>query len=208
MKKTLFLALALMIGLAACQTQTQQTAGTETPGDAAGSGISSLTGEIVYVRMDSLMSGYTFYKLLNDSLEQRSLQVENDLTSRGRSLETNMRNAQNKVQNGLVTSTQARELEQQLMQQEQDLMSRRDQLLGELSELEQVTMNRITNVSCEGVRRSILVRLFRGKRNRGGIRFVANPVARCRISGSWRVKRRWILLCRFKPSAFFGENVQ
>ncbi len=147
MKKTLFLALALMIGLTACNNQSSDGATTGTTGTAAvpGTEASLSTGDIVYVRMDSLMVNYKMATLLNDSLQQKSLQVENDLTSRGRSLENSMRSAQDKVQKGLVTSTQARELEQQLMQQEQDLMNRRDQLLGELSELEQVTMNRITN---------------------------------------------------------------
>ena len=143
MKKTLFLALALAIGLAACQTQ--QNGSTETTGDTVGSGVSPLAGEIVYIRMDSLMANYTLATLLNDSLQQKSLQVENDLTSRGNTLDRNMRDAQDKVQKGLVTTRQAQELEQQLMQQQQALMNRRDQLLGELSELEQVTMNRITN---------------------------------------------------------------
>ncbi len=145
MKKTLFLALALVIGLTACQTKTQSNGGTEASGGMAGAGLSPLAGEIVYVRMDSLMANFTLYNLLNDSLQQRSAQVENDLTARGRSLENSMRSAQDRVDKGLVTTRQAQELQQQLMQQEQALMNYRDQILSELAEQEEVTMNRITN---------------------------------------------------------------
>ncbi len=141
MKKILFLALAVL-GLAACKNQNNGTVADESTQP---SHITSLEGEIVYVRMDSLMAGYTFYKQLSDSLQQRSAQVDNDLSSRGRSLENSMRSAQDRVQKGLVTSRQAQELEQQLMQQQESLIAYRDQVLNQLAEEEQVIMNRITN---------------------------------------------------------------
>ncbi len=141
MKKILFLALAVL-GLAACKNQNSGAVAGETT---VQSRVTSLDGEIVYVRMDSLMTGYAFYKELSDSLQLRSTQVDNDLTSRGRSLENSMRNAQDRIQKGLVTNRQAQELEQQIMQQQENLIAYRDQVLNQLAEEEQVIMNRITN---------------------------------------------------------------
>lgn len=146
MKKSLFLipALILMAGLTACNGN--QQSGTAAAGsDESPSRVSSVEGEIVYVRMDSLMSNYVMYQELNTALEAKSTQADNNLTSRGRTLERNIQDANDKVQKGLVTSRQAQELEQQLMQQQQNFVNYRDQLLGELAEEEQVMMNRITN---------------------------------------------------------------
>ena len=146
MKKTLLLisAFALFLsGLTACNSTNGgagEAAGTET----AASG-NPMAGEIVYVRMDSLMSNYVMYRELSASFEERSGKAETDLTNRGRSLEREMMSAQEKVQKGLVTRLQAQSLEEELGRKQQNFVSYRDQLLNELAEEEQVMLNRISN---------------------------------------------------------------
>ncbi|MDR0954338.1 MAG: OmpH family outer membrane protein [Rikenellaceae bacterium] len=146
MKKILFLLSAALLTTAwvACDNQktaseASETAQTET------TVAPSLEGEIVYVRMDSLMSNYDMYKELNAALETKSTQADNNLTSRGRTLERNMADFQDKVQKGLLTTRQAQDQQDQLLQQQQNYVDYRDQLLNELAEEEQVMMNRITN---------------------------------------------------------------
>ena len=142
MKKTLLLIPALALMLAACNPTNN---GTTTDSAAEPGQITSLHGEIVYVRMDSLMSSYVMYQELSSSFEEKSGKAETDLTNRGRSLEREMMNAQERVQKGLVTRLQAQELEQELGRKQQNFVNYRDQLLNELGEEEQVMLNRISN---------------------------------------------------------------
>ena len=143
MKKRLFLIPVLALTLAACnQTNTTDT----TAATAEGTPRSGLAdGEIVYVRMDSLMSSFDMYKELGSAFEEKSNRVETDLTNRGRSLEREVMSAQERVQKGLVTRLQAQSLEEELGRKQQAFMNYRDQLLNELAEEEQVFMNRISN---------------------------------------------------------------
>jgi outer membrane protein len=144
MKKTriLFLALALMLaGITACKpaNSTAETAETnETT-------TSPAEGEIVFVRLDSLMSNFDMYKELTATFETRSTQVETDLNNRGRSLERDLMSAQEKVEKGLVTSRQAQTLQEELAQKQQNFVSYRDNLVNELAEEEQVMMRRINH---------------------------------------------------------------
>jgi len=142
MKKTLLLIPVLALTLAACNPTNN---GTTTDAAAEPGQITSLEGEIVYVRMDSLMSNYVMYQELSTTFEEKSGKAETDLTNRGRSLEREMMNAQERVQKGLVTRLQAQELEQELGRKQQNFVNHRDQLLNELAEEEQVMLNRISN---------------------------------------------------------------
>ncbi|MDL2230488.1 OmpH family outer membrane protein [Alistipes sp. OttesenSCG-928-L06] len=142
MKKTLLLIPALALALTACN---QTNNGTTTPATNDASQVTSLAGEIVYVRIDSLMSNFTMYQELSTAFGEKSSKAETDLTNRGRSLERDMMSAQEKVQKGLVTRLQAAELEEELGRKQQNFVNLRDKLMGELAEEEQVMMNRISN---------------------------------------------------------------
>jgi outer membrane protein len=67
--------------------------------------------------------------------------AEAELTSKGTKYEKGARDYQEKVTKGLVTRATAAQMEQALLQQQQELMSLRDQLQANLMEEEQV-MNR------------------------------------------------------------------
>ncbi|MCD8185416.1 MAG: OmpH family outer membrane protein [Rikenellaceae bacterium] len=146
MKKTLLLipAFALLLtAMIACNDSNGTTHTTVQATDSTR--LHSLDGEIVYVRMDSLMSNFTMYNELSAIFEEKSGKAETDLTNRGRSLERDMMNAQEKVQKGLVTRLQAQELEEELGRKQQNFMSHHEKLLGELAEEEAVMLNRISN---------------------------------------------------------------
>lgn len=97
--------------------------------------------EIVYVNFDTLLNNYDmFFDLQKQFLEQQQ-KLEGELNTRSRSYERQVTDFQDRVQKGLVTRSQAQDLELQLMQVQQDLINQRDEYARELMEEEQV-MNR------------------------------------------------------------------
>ncbi len=143
MKKNLLLIPMLALTLAGCDPTNQNATATAATGESATE--YTLQGEIVYVRLDSLMANFDMYKELGSAFEEKSTKAESDLANRGRSLERDVMSAQEKVQKGLVTRLQAQSLEEELGVKQQNFVNYRDQLLGQLAEEEQVLMNRINN---------------------------------------------------------------
>lgn len=99
--------------------------------------------DIAYINIDSLIANYDMYKELSTAFQEKSGKAEADLTSRGRSLERDVLSYQEKVQKGLVTRIQAQSLEEELQRKQQSFLQRRDQVVGELAEEEQVMLNQI-----------------------------------------------------------------
>lgn len=147
MKKSLLLipVLALMLAGATSCGNTSNGENTTQNNTAQNESRPAVEGDIVYVRMDSLMTNYEMVKELGAAFEEKSGKAETDLTNRGRSLERELMSAQEKVQKGLVTRQQAQSLEEELGRKQQNFMNHRDKLLNELAEEEQVMMNRISN---------------------------------------------------------------
>jgi outer membrane protein len=89
---------------------------------------------IVYVQVDSLLSNYEFFKDTKKELESKRFQLENDLTTRGRSLENEIAFFQQRAQT--MTLDQARSTEAQLMKKQQDLVQYRDRSAQQLAQEE------------------------------------------------------------------------
>jgi len=79
----------------------------------------------VYVQVDSLLKNYEFFKDTRKELENKNFQLENELTTKGRSLQNEVAFFQQKAQT--MTPDQARSTEAQLMKKQQDLVAYRDQ---------------------------------------------------------------------------------
>ena len=147
MRKKLFLfpVLALMLaGITACNQTNGTNESTETT-EKTTTGLEAIEGEIVFVRIDSLMSHFEMFKELSTAFEEKSGKAETDLNNRGRSLEREMMSAQEKVEKGLVTSRQAQTLQEDLTRKQQNFVAYRDKLVNELAEEETVMMRRINN---------------------------------------------------------------
>jgi outer membrane protein len=108
----------------------------------AGSTDSSELGgrRIVYVQVDSLLTNYEFFKDTKKELENKRFQLENDLTTKGRSLENEIAFFQQRAQT--MTLDQARSTEQQLMKKQQDLVQYRDRSAQMLAQ-EEATKNEL-----------------------------------------------------------------
>ncbi len=139
MKKIIISAVVAIAALTACnQNSTQTTTEVATPTEQ-----STLTGRIAYVNIDSLVAGYNLAIDLQSAFEDKAQKLDNDLASKSRSLERSIADYQEKVTKGLVTRSQAADLETQLTNQQNAFITQRDNALAELSEEEAVMNNRI-----------------------------------------------------------------
>lgn len=95
-------------------------------------------GSIAFVEFDSILSNYDMYIALQDVLMDKQSKSEAELNSKSASWEKNASEYQDKMSKGLITRSQAAEVEAQLYQDQQNLLKLRDQMTMELSEEKQV----------------------------------------------------------------------
>lgn len=88
----------------------------------------------VYVQVDSLLTNYDYFKDAKKALENKHFQLENELNTKGRSLQNEVAFFQQKAQT--MTPDQARSTEAQLMKKQQDLVGYRDQTMAGLQQEE------------------------------------------------------------------------
>ena len=100
-------------------------------------------GSIVYVQLDSLVNQYDMYNDLKSELESKVQAVQEDLTKKGRSFESAVKDFEAKIAKGLLTRSQAEEQQQRLVEREQNLQSLSQQKQMELAEEEAVMMRRV-----------------------------------------------------------------
>ncbi len=98
---------------------------------------------IAYVNVDSLLNGYDYYFDLQKRFNERQKEMESELSTRSRKLEKSAASLEQKFQKGLMTRSQYQQEGQALMQEQQSLMQRRDQLTTQLAEEEQVLHRRL-----------------------------------------------------------------
>lgn len=138
MKKLLIAASILSVLAVGCTDgkSTKDAPATTTEGTSASSAVA-------YVQLDSLITKYDMYVELRASYEEKAKKAEAELTSKGRALERDVMDYQEKVQKGLVTRAQAQTLEEGLTKKQQSFMQQRDKVMAEMGEEEQVMLNQI-----------------------------------------------------------------
>jgi len=105
-------------------------------------GSETLSGSIVYIRIDSLLNAYDFFLELQADLAAKARIVKEDLNKKGRAFENDVTNFQDKVQKGLITRAQAETQQAQLAARQQELEQYAQQKQVELAEENQVMLNR------------------------------------------------------------------
>lgn len=145
MKKFLLAVSAAALLAAGCNKQNSAPAAENNASEnaPAASSATATSGDIAYFNIDSLVSRYDMYTDLRATYEEKAKKAENELTSKGRSLENNLRDYQEKIQKGLVTRSQAQTMEENLNKQQQTFVEHRDKVMAEMAEEEQVMLNRI-----------------------------------------------------------------
>jgi len=94
---------------------------------------------IAYIELDSILVNYEMFIDLQDGLMKKQEQSEAELNSKSRAWEKGAADYQDKMSKGLITRSQAQEIEAQLYQEQQNLLQLRDQMSMELAEEKQVT---------------------------------------------------------------------
>ncbi|MEY4108543.1 MAG: hypothetical protein RL181_2885 [Bacteroidota bacterium] len=98
------------------------------PAQAAG------TVKIAFVNSDTLLEKYGSYQEKVKALERKSQDAEAALQASGRSLEREFLQAQQKVQQGLLTPNQVQQEEQRLTQKQQGLVAQQERMGKQLLE--------------------------------------------------------------------------
>ena len=148
MKKYFFLlgAAAVMAFAASCN----QNNGTTTEAAAANDS-TIVAGSIVYFNMDKVMEGYDMANDLNSVFETKTSGIQAEIDRRGKKLEKDANDFQNKVDKGLLTTSVAQAQYQKLQEQQQSYQQYAMRKQQEMAEEQQVMMNQIANAIAEYV---------------------------------------------------------
>ena len=130
----LFLAVALLYFL--------QFSGNKSKKSVKEPGITESSAQgIAFINIDTVIYKFDMFFDRRGDLMAKQKKAEAELNSKGKLYEKNVKDYQDKVSKGLVTRATAAEMEQSLVQQQQELVSLKDNLQSNLMEEEQV-MNR------------------------------------------------------------------
>ena len=147
MKKQLFfLGAALLVVLSAVSCNqnpaTEETATEQQECTAA-------AGSIVFFNMDRVMEGYDMANDLNSVFETKTSGIQAEIDRRGKNLEKDAADFQNKVDKGLLTTSVAQVQYQKLQEQQQAYQQYAMSKQQEMAEEQQVMMNQIANAIAE-----------------------------------------------------------
>ncbi|MFI3314994.1 MAG: OmpH family outer membrane protein [Rikenellaceae bacterium] len=138
----LVIASAIFVGCDQAASTSNETTATSTSTSSA-ENTDRASGNIVYINTDSLVRGYDYFIDLKAAFDQKAATVEKELDTKSRSLERKITDYQTKISKGLVTQSQAMELERKLTTEQQEVIQYRDKVVAELQEEEQVMFNKI-----------------------------------------------------------------
>lgn len=121
-------------------------------GSAEGSAIelpTNIEGGIVYLDIDSVLMNYKMYEDIMAELETKLSTKGAELQSKQRVFERNVADFQNKASKGLITRSEAAQMEQNLQIEQQSLMQEQQQAQYDLAEQEQVANRKVLNAIME-----------------------------------------------------------
>ena len=129
MKKYIFSALAISAMMVSCNNASSKMDEQPAAGDTSASGI-----KIAYVEVDSLMTQYDFAKDYSVTLQKKSNNARNTLTTKGNALQAAVNNFQQKLNNnGFTSREQAASQQAAIERQQRDLQELQARLENELA---------------------------------------------------------------------------
>lgn len=144
MKKTpLIISIAALVAAVAAIALNCINAKPASKAVAATEGSSAAAGDIVYVRIDTLIMQYDMYSDLRSSFEAKATSVQDDLNKQGRKLESDIKAFENQINKGLLTRSAAEQQQNSLQQRQQEIQNLAAQKQYELQEEEIVLNNQI-----------------------------------------------------------------
>ena len=129
MKKYIFSALALAAMMVSCNNASPKMDEQPAAGEATATGL-----KIAYVEVDSLMTQYDFAKDYSVTLQKKSNNARNTLTTKGNALQAAVNNFQQKLNNnGFQSREQAASQQAAIERQQRDLQELQARLENELA---------------------------------------------------------------------------
>jgi len=129
MKKYIFSALAIAAMMVSCNKQSAKMDEQPAAGETSASGL-----KIAYVEVDSLMTQYDFAKDYSVTLQKKSNNARNTLTTKGNALQAAVNNFQQKLNNnGFTSREQAASQQAAIERQQRDLQELQARLENELA---------------------------------------------------------------------------
>ena len=129
MKKYIFSALAIAAMMVSCNKQSAKMDEQPAAGETSASGL-----KIAYVEVDSLMTQYDFAKDYSVTLQKKSNNARNTLTTKGNALQAAVNNFQQKLNNnGFTSREQAASQTAAIERQQRDLQELQARLENELA---------------------------------------------------------------------------
>ncbi|MBR4802691.1 MAG: OmpH family outer membrane protein [Bacteroidales bacterium] len=135
-KKLLCIAIAAAFAVSCNQKPNNNTV---TEGTAA----APQAGSIVYIELDSIVAKFDMYNDLKSELEVKVQKIQNELQSKGRAFENEVKDFQNKINKGLMTQSEAEEKNRVLTNRQADLQSLSQRKEAEIQEENAVMMNKV-----------------------------------------------------------------
>ena len=149
MKKTLLIfGIAAAVVLAASCNQNNNGSSQAAPAQDS----TAVAGSIVYFNMDKVMQGYDMANDLNSVFETKTSGIQAEIDRRGKKLEKDANDFQNKVDKGLLTQSVANAQYQKLQQQQNEYQQYVVRKQQEMNEERQVMLNQIANAISEYVK--------------------------------------------------------
>lgn len=103
----------------------------------------TVPGKIAYVEIDTIVQHYQMAKDMSGVLEDKQKRLDAELNNKSGIFQSGVLDFQNKVQKGLITTSDAQKMQQQLASQEQGLYQLRDQYRMQLAEDAQVNQRQV-----------------------------------------------------------------
>ena len=100
-------------------------------------------GSIVYIQLDSLVNAYDMFFDLRVELENKAKVADDDLNNKGKAFERKAIDFQEKVQKGLLTRSQAEQLQGQLEQEQAGLQQYANTVRQDMAEEESVALRKV-----------------------------------------------------------------
>ena len=111
--------------------------------EGAASEVAASKGDIVYIDLDRILMEYDMANDLRSVVETKVQNIEAEVTRRGKKLENDVKEFQEKLNKGLMTRSVAEVQQQKLMKQEQDFNTYAAQKQQEIQEEQVVMMNQL-----------------------------------------------------------------
>ena len=147
MKKTIILISAALLSLTACNQNVATTQETSAADSTA------VAGSIVYFNMDRISQEFDMANDLRSVVETKVNGIQSEIDRRGKKLEKDITEFQNKLEKGLLIRSVAETQQQKLQQQQADYQQYVMKKNQEMAEEQQVMMNQIANAISEYVKK-------------------------------------------------------